>query len=532
MRQARLMATVAVVALAVAGCSGQGTKTGTDAGTGTGAGKNGAITMAIETDPGKINPITNGTQAGQEVAAFTYESLLSFPTGHDPVGALAATWKVTTTRATFTLKKGITCSDGTALTAGDVAATFKYAEKPSTGSPYAGVYFPASGLKISSDDSARTVTFVAPEPESYLAQTLGSLPIVCGSGLKKPSALDARAFGTGPYKLTASSPGQSYTFTLRGDYTWGARGVTSTTKGLPKTVIAQVVSDTSTRANLLQSGGAQIASIAGTDRSRLAGTTFANKINLDLRPGLLFFNQAGGRPGNDPAVRQAIAAAVDRNALGKVASQGSGTQIVNLVPGYPTLCPGQNSASALTAPNAARAKSLLDAHGWKVGSGGMRYKNGKKLTLKLLYPSAEGAGVTASIELMQRELAAVGINGVPTPSSSYTDVIFSGGDWDVVYGPIYTTLPSDWQGILSGKFPPKGGNWTYNTNKKYFELADQAQHHVGKDSCSYWTRAQDSLLTDLEVLPLYGPTTTIYGSGVTFGLSKTIVDPTTLRVAS
>jgi peptide/nickel transport system substrate-binding protein len=514
--------------LAAAACSNQGTTTGTSAGTG----KNGTVTMAVEADPGKINPITNATQAGQEVAAFTYESLLDFPTGRQPVGGLAASWQISTTKAVFTLKKGVTCSDGTALKAGDVAATFDYAEKPATGSPYAGVYFPASGMKVSYNDAAGTVTFVVPQAESFLDQTLGSLPIVCGAGLKDPSTLNTKAYGTGPYTLTSANPGQSYTFTLRKDYTWGPGGVTSQTKGLPKKVVAQVVTDSSTRASLLQSGGVQLASVTGTDRNRLSGTKFATTTSLDLRPGLVFFNQASGRPGNSLAVRQAIAAAINSKAVGGVASEGRGQQIVNLVPNYPTLCPGQNSASALTAYNVSQAESLLTAQGWKAGAGGKRYKNGKELTVKLLYPSTEGAGATAAIELMQQELAAVGINGVPTPSSSYTDVIFSGGDWDLVYAPIYTSLPSDWQGILSGDFPPKGGNWTYNTNKQYFQLADQAQQHAGQSSCPYWTRAQNSLFTNLEVLPLYSATTTIYGSGVTFGLSKTIVDPTTMRVAS
>ena len=162
----------------------------------------------------------------------------------------------------------------------------------------------------------------------------------------------------------------------------------------------------------------------------------------------------------------------------------------------------------------------------------MRYKDGEKLTLKLLYPSGESAGVTLAIELMQQELAKVGINGVPTPSSSYTDVIFHGGDWDLVWAPIYTSLPSNWQGILSGDFPPKGGNWTYNSNQQFFTLAAKAQTYAGSDSCKYWTAAQDSLISDLEVLPMYSATTTIYGVGVTFGLSRAIVAPTSLRVGS
>lgn len=515
--------------LTASACSGSaGTTTGDDVG---GSGGDG-IRIAVEADPGSLNPIKNATQAGETLAAFTYESLLSFPPGEQEVGALAESWDVTTTKAVFTLKEGITCADGTELTATDVASTFEYAQKPDTGSPYRGIYFPATGLKVTPDDAAGTVTFTVPRPQSFLSRTLGALPIVCASGLADPGALDTEAFGTGPYTLTDSSPGQSYTFTLREDYAWGPGGVTAKTEGLPRTVQAQVVASTSTRANMLQSGELQLASVSGIERDRFDEKAFTATQTLNLRPGLLFFNQASGRPGHDLVVRQAIAAAIDRDAIGNVGSEGYGEPMVNLVPGYSTLCPGMDSADALPDFDVDRAKSLLDGAGWKPGPDGIRVKDGKKLTLKLLFPSEESPGVTAAIELLAQKLADIGVDGVPSPAAAYTDVIFQGGDWDLVWGPIYTTLPSDWQGILSGEFPPDGGNWTYNTNQEYFTLAAEAQNHAGEASCEAWTKAQDSLISNLQVLPITSSTTTIYGKGVEFDLSKTILAPATLRLAS
>ena len=42
------------------------------------------------------------------------------------VAGLADKWQGTTTKAMFTLRKGVTCSDGTPLTAGDVAANINF----------------------------------------------------------------------------------------------------------------------------------------------------------------------------------------------------------------------------------------------------------------------------------------------------------------------------------------------------------------------------------------------------------------------
>lgn len=513
-------AIAAAAALALSGCGASAS-----------GGSGDSLTMAIAVDPGKLNPITNATQAGEEVSAFGYESLLSFPTGEPAVGLLADSWTESTTEVTYTLKDGVLCADGSPLTPSDVKATFEYAAAEETGSPYKGVYFPAEGLTITADDDANTVTFTSAEPQSFLAQTTGALPIVCAAGLDDPAALDTAQFGTGPYTLTTSSPGQSYTFELRDDYAWGVDGVTSKTEGLPKTVTLQVVESDATAANMLLSKEIGLATIGGAERDRLDSGSFAQTLEVPLRPGLLFFNQAEGRPGHDLAVRQGIAAAIDRDAVGKVSSAGRGEQIVSLVSDFGAACTTMDSSAALPTFDVDAANAALDEAGWTLGADGYRAKDGKKLTMLMLFPASESQAVTAAIELLQTELKEIGVDAVPTPSASYTDVIFQGGDWDMVWAPIFTSLPSDWQGILSGAFPPDGGNWTYNANQEYFDLADAAQQLAGDESCDAWQLAQDSLFTDLEVLPVYSSTETMYGDGVTFELSKTIISPTSLRMA-
>ncbi len=520
-------ATVAVAAFALSGCAGGQTTTGAASGE---AVTDGTVKMALAADPGKLNPLQNATNDSETVAAFGYESLLTYPTGKEAEGLLAEKWEGTTTSVTFTLKQGITCGDGSPLTASDVKGTFELANAKETGSPYKGVYFPAEGLSIKADDAARTITFTSKEAQSFLAETIGALPIVCKAGLDKPASLATEQHGTGPYQLTASTVGQSYTFTRRDGYTWGPGGTTSDTAGLPKTVELSVVESESTAANLLQSGELQIAEVGGTDRDRLTATTFKTQLEIPMRPGMIFFNQAEGRAGNSLEVRKAIAQGLDRDALGKVSSSGRGELLTTLVSSYGAACTTMDSSASIPASNLDAAKASLDAAGWAVGADGYRAKDGKQLKLVLLYPAKEGAAVTSAIELMQSQLKEIGINGVPTPSAAYTDVIFQGGDWDIVWAPIFTSLPSDWQGILSGEFPPNGGNWTYNTNQEFFDLAAAAQKQAGAESCGAWQKAQDSLFSDLEVLPIASTTSTLYGTNVQFGVSKTIISPASLRV--
>ncbi|HIY67476.1 MAG TPA: hypothetical protein H9830_14525, partial [Candidatus Agrococcus pullicola] len=210
---------------------------------------------------------------------------------------------------------------------------------------------------------------------------------------------------------------------------------------------------------------------------------------------------------------------------------GHGEPLVSLVASTGAACTAMDSSAAIPQFDTAAAQQALDEAGWELGGDGIRVKDGQKLSVILLYPVNESASVVSAIELMQSQLQAIGIEGVPTPASSYTDVIFSGGDWDLVWAPINTSLPSDWLGILSGEFPPDGGNWTYNTNQEYFDLANEANTMVGEEGCDSWEAAQNSLFSNLEILPIASSTETIYAAGIDFGVSRGVLMPMTFEIA-
>ncbi|GGH33334.1 ABC transporter substrate-binding protein [Microbacterium album] len=521
-RRSQAAVALGAAAFLLAGCAGGG---------GGEAGSSHGITVAIAADPGDLNPITNATEAGQTLSSYAYESLVSFEAGKDPEGALAEAWTESTTEVSFTLKEGVVCSDGTPLTASDVKASFDYAGLEETGSPFKGVYFPASGLTIEADDDARTVTFTSEQPQSFLLATIGLMPVVCAAGVEDPSVLSAETVGTGPYVLADSSPGQNYTFELRDDYEWGPGGVTSETAGLPASVTLEVVESESTIANMLQSNDVQLGVITGPDRDRLDASGLES-LKVPTRPGQIFFNQAEGRATHDVTVRQALASAIDRDAVGTVSTSGRGEPMKTMVNSFSNTCVGADATSGLHPFDTEAAAAALDAAGWTLGSDGVREKDGQKLELVLLYPGSSDDALVSGIELIQQQLAEVGVTATPTPAQAYTDVIFQGGDWDIVWAPISTTLPSTWQGILSGEFPPNGGNWTYNTNQEFFDLAAEAQALAGEESCDTWTAAQASLFENVEVLPFYEATETFYGKDLTFALnSNGLVIPTSLRMA-
>ncbi len=522
MRRSLAIAASGLIVVALAGCSSSTA--------GSSSASAGTVHFAIASDPGDLNPLQNATSDSSQLAAFAYESLLSAEAGKAAVGLLAESWTETNTGATFTLKDGVTCSDGSALTASDVKATFDYVTNSKNGSPYLGVYaYP--DVSVTADDDTGTVTFTATESHSFLADALGALPIVCASGLADPEALDTKTFGTGPYQLTASVAGQSYEYGLRTDYTWGPDGVTSTTAGLPVGIDVQVVSSGTTQVNMLSSGQLNLALVSSTDLARLTDSSLT-KANISAGPSQIFFNQADGRATSDLAVRTAIAQALDRDAVGKVATGGTGTAMKSLLPNTSSVCSGMDNAASIPAFDAVAAATSLDSDGWTLGSDGVRAKDGKKLSLKLLYSATLDTDAQAAIELIQKDLTAIGIAIELSSSSSYTDVIFSGGDWDIVWAPIVATTPAEWAGILTGEFPPDGGNWTYNANTAYKAAVADAQKLSGDASCTAWSTAEAALFSEVDVLPFWESFDTFVGDGVTVTPSAAgFIMPTTIRMS-
>ncbi|WP_405484153.1 hypothetical protein [Streptomyces sp. NBC_00009] len=61
---------------------------------------------------------------------YLYDSLLNVDSARKPVTGLADKWRATTTKATFSLRRGIICADGSPLTAADVAANINFVGDP------------------------------------------------------------------------------------------------------------------------------------------------------------------------------------------------------------------------------------------------------------------------------------------------------------------------------------------------------------------------------------------------------------------
>jgi peptide/nickel transport system substrate-binding protein len=518
-----------VTAALLAGCGGSDSDSNSSGGGGDVV-DGGTFTMGLTTDPGTLDPQMGAGSALYTVTQLAYDPLVSVnaETG-DIESGLATEWKTEGNTVTFTLADGITCSDGAALTATDVADNLNFVADPKSKSPFLGTFIPV-GATATADDAANTVALKLASPAPFVLNGLASLPMVCPKGLDDRKTLAQGTDGTGPYELTEAAPGDHYTYTIRDGYTWGPNGASTATKGMPDTIVVKVVENETTAANLLLSGGLNSAQVLGPDAERLekAGLFSAKTPALI---GEQWYNHAEGRATSDPKVRLALTQAVDLAELEKVVTSGKGSPATTLATIEPSSCPGDSVSGSLPAFDADAAGALLDEAGWTAGSDGMRSKDGQPLKLTFLYQNNLGAAGSAGAELAVQQWKAIGVDATSKAEgeTALTQTIFSGGDWDVAWVSLSVNSPDQLVPFLSGPAAPDGTNFSGIQDDAYDAAVKDAMAMDGTESCDTWLKAESGLIANADIVPFANNLVQTFGAKAEFKTPGQMV-PTSIRM--
>ncbi|WP_157248533.1 ABC transporter substrate-binding protein [Nonomuraea typhae] len=491
--------TVAIAAALVTGC---GAAASPAAPRSTDYLKDGTFVYALPDDPGILDPYRNIMPIG-EMGSLTYDSLVNLTPEGKVVSGLAETWKSDATTSAFTLKQGITCSDGSALTASTVARALTFLKDPKNQTVLYGLLVPTTPFTVKADDAKRTVTVTMKTPTALVLETLGRVPIVCDKGLDDPKLLAAGSVGSGPYMLSELVRGDHYTFTRRPGYTWGPDGAGTDAPGMPAKIVVKIVPNPTTRANLLLSGQIHMGEVSTADRPRLVSRNL-ERYEIPAILGELWFNQRDGRPGSDPLVRRALTAALDLDELVSVATAGTGKRATSMIANSAQPCAADTVTGQLPATDPAQAAALLDQAGWAKGADGTRAKNGKKLQVDLHYSPSEGPGTVAATELVAKRWQAIGATVKLTADdvSAASRAMFETGDFDVYWAGFAFGLPVHIVPWAAGPVPPKGQNITGIDNPAFTELAAQAAATTGAAGCALWNQAEQALFKTADVVPI------------------------------
>lgn len=512
-------------ALTLVACGGSGGTTG-----GNELVDGATFTLVLGADPGNLDPHFTSLATTFQVDRFLYDSLVGIDENGELVAGLADTWEATTTEATFTLREGITCADGTPLTATQVAENITFVGDPANASTRLGVFVPPGATAVG-DDDARTVTVTSPSPDPFLDRTVGGLHIVCAKGMADRTTLAQGADGTGMFTVTEAVANDHYTLTRREDYAWGPGDWRTDQRGLPDQVVIRIVANETTAANLLVSGEANAAPFVGPDQQRLRGQRLFERSTLALT-GELWFNQKDGLPGADENVRRALTQALDLTELGQVVSGGVGEPATGLIaPGFGP-CDGDFVGDALPSHDRDAAARTLDAAGWRAGDDGTRAKGDTPLALTFFYPTTLGPTMLAGAELVQQAWGELGVEVTLKGGTDAETGQLAAGQlpWDAAFVPLNLPLPNQAVPFVSGPPAPAGANFASIDNADYTAAVQEAAAIAGTDGCDAWGAAERTLYEQVDVVPFVNSARPVFGKGAEFTVSQGSVTPSSIRM--
>lgn len=385
-------------------------------------------------------------------------------------GGLSADGKVITLK----LRDGLVWSDGTPLTADDFIFTYQ-------------MYMDSKNTVSSQNPYDRMASVVAPDKQTVVitfnepyAAWVGSLykgllpkhilqPVFDSKGSINDADWNRNpTVGCGPYVFEKWESGSYASFVTNQKY-WGPK---------PKIdkIFIRFVPDDASQIAALKAGEGELGTfIAYPDIATLeAAGIQVFKAYSGYNEGLYFNMGDKANPAmKDLSVRQAIAYAIDRPSIVKDLLLGktdvSATDWDNTPYVDPNLKP--------YAFDPEKAKSLLDAAGWKAGADGTREKDGVKLSLKYGSTTREIRKDTQAV--VQQNLKNVGIQVELLNADS--DAFFAGfdqngpaasGQYDIFeYSAVPVGFPDpdavEW---LCNEIPtnesPSGTNWSFMCDKE------------------------------------------------------------------
>ncbi|BFV57498.1 oligopeptide ABC transporter substrate-binding protein OppA [Kitasatospora sp. CMC57] len=419
----------------------------------------GTLRWAVETVPATLNVFQPEATADSELLAeallphlFRLDDHARATADPDYLAAAESTPAGQTPQTvTYRLNPKAVWSDGTPITAADFTAQWHALGEgadPAYRSDHPAGYAAISAVTQGADAHEVKVTFKQP----YAGWRTLFSPLYPAAATATPAAFNqplTNAPSAGPFTVKTYDRDGGKATVVRNPLWWGDPAKAE--------AIDFVATPAAKRLDALDQGALDIAALtdsvdhatpadpktsaAPPDAAALAEASAQALRRAEALPGLKLYRAAapsfaqltlnGTRgPLADPAVRRAVARAVDRQRIADAAVTPLGLAAVPL--GHHLLMAGQDgyqdNSSAIGTTSAAE---LLDRAGWHTG-GAARTKDGKELALGLLIPEGS-ASARRVADALTAELAAAGITLRPqaVPAESFLRDHLATGEYDL-----------------------------------------------------------------------------------------------------
>lgn len=395
------------------------------------------------TDPsGAFTPYFHQSGYDGNVSSLLFTPLVTVDDKGLPAAGLAESWDVSADQLTYTfhLRKDLKFSDGSPLTADDVAFTWTLLhDKAYDGDSQIPALRIEGGEAYKADKAGSISGITVIDPLTVSAKleqpNATALVLLGGDVLSKAyygkdykfgqldyiKKLHEKPLGNGPYVLEKFIPGQEVRYVANEHYY----------AGKPKTERFIYKTSEGDTWQYLETGEVDYASFSATTENidKLKSLGFVNI--LPYTPSTYGYLQLNleHEPLKDKKVRQALTYGLDRQSIYVDANQGAG-QVAN-IPASPISWAYTEEGINDYAYDADKANKLLDEAGWTKGQDGIREKNGKKLTIHFL--GSKNAQTDIFIAVAAENFAAIGVDFQPEVFADFNALVskVEGGDYDI-----------------------------------------------------------------------------------------------------
>ncbi|QHC65543.1 ABC transporter substrate-binding protein [Rathayibacter sp. VKM Ac-2759] len=482
----------------------------------------GTLTYASgDAEPTCLDPHVGGNYPQALLATQVLESLVS----RDESGAitpwLAESWTVSDDALSydFTLREGLTFTDGTPLDAEAVAANIAHLQDPATKSSTG--YLAVAKVASVEAVSPTVARFTLSAPDSALLESLAQpwTAIESPAGIARGEEANCEApVGTGPFTVTEWVKQDHVTLTRNDDYDAqaGPTGEGHDGPAYLSSITWRFIPDSATRYAALQAGEVDVIDNAQPD-TLASATDASDLVEIDApRPGSVnrLELNSGQSPFDDESVREAFIRAVGVNDA--IDSLFFGTAERSYSP------LSSSEATAYSEPSlfedagsddeVAAAEDLLESAGWVDSDGdGIREKDGTPLTLRL--PVSTNQSIPAEQSLFEQIQASAKTVGFDVQISlldlSSWYAALAANEYELVSAP-YTKVGPDVLRILyssSGITPAPSGyfaNHAQVSDPALDALLEQASATTDEaERADLYQQAQKIVLDGYWILPLY-----------------------------
>jgi peptide/nickel transport system substrate-binding protein len=402
-----------------------------------------------------LDPHKSGYAPHHRVIRSIFDSLVVALPEHRFGPWLAKSWDVSADGLTYTfhLRDDVKFHDDTRFDAQAVKFNLDRIKDPKNALFASSDIGPYESTTVIDDFTAR-IKLSKPYAAFLANLSKSSLGMVSVAAVEKYGAeFPSHPVGTGPFVFDSLQAGTEIVLVRNVAYRWGPSGAAHAGAPWLDKIVFKNVPEEATRVAVLENGQADAVDlIPPQNLLALRSSPKFHVISGELlNHNYSMYLNVGRDPWKDARVREAFKLSLDIDAAVKVVYLGTVTRAWS--PLSPSIFGYDPTLEGSWRPDPAAAARILDDLGWKVGSDGVREKNGKRLTVVVLDTQGNREKRIDLLTIFRHQLRQNGFDlRIDTqPSGSYL-TRSTAGDYDLLAGSLFAPDPDVLRRIHSPAF--------------------------------------------------------------------------------